>query len=542
MSGPANNSDLLSRIVAGAAARRTVRVLDQYGSRIESDWNEIHRTARGIARYLRGFGIGVGEPLAFVGPTSMGAITMLEAAWIAGAIPVLCGRPSTGRNSKQRNAAVRARVAASGASVLIIDGDPSPFSEVKGVRAIELTKVASLGGVAPHVESSSAPATACALLQFTSGSTSDPSLVRVTQPMLMANLDAIAERQDLDPRRDHIISWLPLFHDMGMICMLLQAMTTGTSLFIADPMNFVRAPSSWLEWISLLDGTITAAPDSAYAAAIGATGASRLGTLESLRIAMNGSEPIDSVSFARFVDFATARGAARTVAAPAYGLAEATVGVTHAGITDELCTAPAHAAAPAARGGRKLVLLGRPLSGVEIRIEERPAFASVHPGAGEIIVRGPSVIERYENETGPDRKRVVDGWLRTGDIGFEVDGQLVVCGRETNTLIIGGVNVLAEDLEMTAGRAAGVPAANAVAIPFRAQGRRERVALLLEAPRDDLARSASAIRSSVLAEHGVALARIWAMERGAIPRTTSGKPRRRHCMALVASLDGSSSY
>lgn len=543
MNNHPDDLSIANRIASGAAGDRQVRIVDDNGSMVESSWRSIHQQARRVASRLRKLEVCDGEPLAIVGPTSMDLVTLLQAGWLAGAIPVHCGRLSTGPSKEARNKGIRARAAASGASILVVDGDVEPFTAMADVRVLQLNDIVSVGRLAPSVEASAALSTDGALLQFTSGSTSNPSLVRVTQQMLAANLDALAERQELDPSCDHIVSWLPLFHDLGMICMFIQAMTTGTPLFLADPINFVRSPSSWLDWISDFGGTITAAPDSAYSAAVRAARPSRLGTLRRLRVAINGAEPIDSVSFARFVSLATAQGAAPSVAAPAYGLAEATVGVTLAETGDELRTAPPFEAEPGRVGGRELVLLGPALSGVEIRIHERPEFTRMHPSAGEILVRGASVFAGYENSNDNGRpSSLVDGWLQTGDIGYKVNEQLVVCGREKNVLILGGINILAEDLELTAGRAADVPAAQVVAVPLCRPGHRERIALLLEVAPDDLASKATDVRAAIFGEFGVAPSKMWALERGAIPRTTSGKPRRMACERIVANLDDTLSF
>ncbi|OWY60995.1 fatty-acid--CoA ligase, partial [cyanobacterium TDX16] len=245
------------------------------------------------------------------------------------------------------------------------------------------------------------------MLQFTSGSTSDPKGVQLPHRTIGANLDALATAAALDVERDVLVSWLPLYHDMGLVGLLTTAMTNGADLVLGAPQDFLAAPGRWMEWISTFGGTATAGPNFAWVLAGRALKKGPQLDLSSLRVALNGAEPVDADAVEAFVAIAEQHGMRPGAVFPAFGMAELAIAGTFpeplAGLrTDtvdgrvletEGYAAPVEAGAANAR---RLALLGRPVPGLEIRVVD-PVTGAVRQDreSGELEIRGTSVTPGY---------------------------------------------------------------------------------------------------------------------------------------------------
>ncbi|GAA4712108.1 fatty acyl-AMP ligase [Pseudonocardia yuanmonensis] len=522
-------------------------------------WSEVHETARGIADALRrpdgdtpaltrGGAVGVlaGDP---------GSIAPLaQAVWLTGGSVTMLHQPTARTDLMhwaQDTVAVLRMIDAS----MVLLGPPfDGLAPVLRERGIPFRLVESLKGdpaaVTPDADVAAEDDTA--LLQLTSGSTAEPKAVRITHRNLHANITAMREAARLDVDRDVMISWLPLFHDMGMVGFLTIPMVTALELVTVTPVDFLSRPLLWAELISKYGGTVTAAPNFAYAVlARQLARADQELDLSSLRIALNGAEPVDPVAVGAFVDAGARFGLRPESVLCAYGMAETALGVAFAPVETGLAVDEIDAdalesgrrAEPAGEGpSRTFPLLGPPLPGIEARVVGESGEVLGTRGVGLIQLRGESVTPGYLTVNGPVATQDADGWFDTGDEGYLVeDGQVVVCGRRKDVIIMAGRNIYPTDIERAAAEADGVRAGNAVAVRlFAGEGqRRESFAVAVEARKADDEAEAALIRKDVTARVvsavGVRPARVEVLPPGSLPKTPSGKLRRAATADLLES-------
>ena len=358
-----------------------------------------------------------------------------------------------------------------------------------------------------------------ALLQLTSGSTAEPKAVRITHANLHANITAMAQASRLDVDRDVQVSWLPLFHDMGMVGFLTVPMTLGLDLVTVTPLDFLARPIMWAELISKYHGTVTAAPNFAYAV-LGRQLARFDGSLDlsSLRIALNGAEPIDPDAVGMLVDAGARFGLRPEAVLCAYGMAETALGVAFAPVetglaVDEIDADDLETRRLATPGtGRSFPKLGPPLPGIAVRVIGDHGAVLGEREVGVLQLRGPSVTPGYLTVNGPVAAQDAEGWFDTGDEGYVVDGQVVVCGRRKDVIIMGGRNIYPTDIERAAGTADGVRAGNAVAVRLAAgEGRhRESFAVVVESRKAGDPEAESGIGKDVTSR--------WCRRWGCVPR------------------------
>ncbi|MFE9023643.1 fatty acyl-AMP ligase [Streptomyces sp. NPDC007808] len=395
-----------------------------------------------------------------------------------------------------------------------------------------------------------------AYLQYTSGSTQSPRGVLIGNDNLVAAARQSAEQSSLT-EQDVIVSWLPYFHDMGLITGIAMPLLAGARAVHLTPMAFVQQPYRWLRLISDYGGTWTAAPNFALDLCVRRITGDHMTSLrlDTLHTLCNGSEQVRSQSVRAFAEKFAPCGFALSGHAPGYGLAEATLGVTSAldGATiltfdrAELAEGRVRRCPPDAPEAWQLVGCGTPLPGVQVRIAddgtEQPADR-----VGEIWVSGPNVSPGYwgrPEETrrsfgaellGRDGTRTAPVWLRTGDLGFLHEGELFVTGRIKDLVVIDGRNHYPSDIEATVGTALdGMPVATTAAFPVTdEQGERLVVAVELRraagadlpGTREEAVRS---VRRAVGEHHGVEPHEVVFLRPGALPKTSSGKVRRHAC-------------
>ncbi len=356
------------------------------------------------------------------------------------------------------------------------------------------------------------------------------------------------ERAEFDVESDVMVSWLPLFHDMGMVGFLTVPMVFGVELIKITPVDFLSGPLVWPELISKYRGTTTAAPNFAYAIVgrrLAKVEDDKAYDLSTLRIALNGAEPIDPTAVRTFTEAGARFGMPAECVFPAYGLAEATLAVSFAplftGLTvDTVAADPLEAdnrAVPVAEDDprygtdqvRQFAMLGYPLSGLEVRIvgEDGTVRGDLR---WAIHLRGDAVSPGYLTVDGPVDTQDAEGWFATGDIGYLVDGQVVICGRKKDVIILGGRNVYPTDIERAATSVPGVRAGNAVAVRIDAGTRRERFAVVLESTVAGDAEAERALANEVAARVRAAVdARPYSvvvLPKGSLPKTPSGKVKR----------------
>lgn len=390
-----------------------------------------------------------------------------------------------------------------------------------------------------------------AFLQYTSGSTNEPKGVIVTHGNLLHNTHELGVRIEKD-QSFSMLGWLPQYHDMGLIGMLLWPLFYGGTSRFLSPTAFIRHPIQWIRAMSKHRATISVAPNFAFDLVVRRCSSEALAgvDLSSVRSILNGSEPVQWASIERFTELLTPFGLAEHAVTPVYGLAEATLFVTgdpHArAVTTAVVDSDALAdnrlvlVAPGTPRSRVLVASGS-VGGTEVAIIGHKGFPLQDGAIGEVWLRGASIAAGYWNlpELSADIFDATpvggtSGWLRTGDLGALAAGKLFVTGRSKDVIIVNGRNLYAQDIE-TAARTATHVLAGGVGAAF-AVGTPERLVLVHEVRVDHLGQTSldevhTAVCSAVLAEFATPLSELVLVAKGEVARTTSGKIRRAYMRA-----------
>ena len=547
-------SRFLSMLLDSAARTDHGMTTGEPNAPVRRTWAQVHETALGMAAALRagtdvlpglepGSSVGVlaGEP-ATIAPAA-------QAVWLTGGSVTMLHQP-TPRTDLAAWAEDTVSVLKMIDARLVLLGPPfdalAPVLTERGIAFRTLDSLVADDG-AIVADAGVADDGDTALLQLTSGSTAEPKAVRITHGNLHANITAMREAAELDVERDVMVSWLPLFHDMGMVGFLTVPMVTGLELVTVTPVDFLRKPLLWAELISKYGGTVTAAPNFAYAV-LARQLARAEGPLDlsTMRIALNGAEPIDAAAVGSFVTAGARFGLPPESVLCAYGMAETALGVAFApaftGLAvDEIDAEQLEKHRRAVPGsGRQFPKLGPPLPGIEIRVVGGDGAVRGEREVGILQLRGPSVTPEYLTVHGPVATQDAEGWLDTGDEGYLVEGQVVVCGRRKDVIIMGGRNIYPTDIERAAVEADDVRAGNAVAVRLAAGDgrRRETFAVVVESRKAGDAEAEDVIRKDVtrrvLTAVGVRPDEVVVLGPGTLPKTPSGKLRRAATGELVA--------
>ncbi|RJQ71656.1 long-chain fatty acid--CoA ligase [Pseudonocardiaceae bacterium YIM PH 21723] len=509
---------------------------------VRRTWAEVHTEARRMAGSLQVRGLGLGDAIAVLAGEPALIAPAVQAAWLTGASVTMLHQP-TPRTDLGEWVADTLRVLGMIDAKLVLLG--APFDQLAPVlqqNNIDFTLLTELGDGEPADVSGAAdiPEDTSLVLQLTSGSTADPKAVRITHGNAHANLEGMRVAAALDLDNDVMVSWLPLFHDMGMIGFLTVPMVYGIELVKVTPLDFLKAPLLWAELITRYRGTVTAAPNFAYALlARRLAGSDASYDLSSMRIALNGAEPIDPTAVRSFEEAGARFGMSANAVFPAYGMAETTLAVSFAPpgtgmrvdrVDAEHLEAKRQAVPSVEEGARAFPLLGEPVPGLEAQVVDEDGRVLADREVGQLRLRGAAVAPEYLTVDGTQPIRGAEGWMDTGDLGYTVDGQLVVCGRIKDVIIMGGRNIYPTDIERAAGSVEGVRTGNAVAVRLDAGSRRERFAVAAEsaqaADETVVATIRKEIAARVLDAVGARPASILVLPTGSLPKTPSGKLRR----------------
>ncbi|MDQ6657288.1 MAG: fatty acyl-AMP ligase [Actinomycetota bacterium] len=517
---------------------------------IRTSWPDVHARAMAMAAVLVARGVREGNAIAVLAASPVDIAPVAQAIWLVGGSVTMLHQP-TARTDMANYAHETATVLrVIGASQVVV-GAPfeaaAPVLAAGGAAVLTIPQLDAAQTDARCFQPIDVPESSTALLQLTSGSTAMPKAVNITHANLWANIEAMCATADLRAGHDVMVSWLPLFHDMGMVGFLTLPMCRGIELVKVTPADFLRNPLLWPELISTHGGTCTAAPNFAYAITARALARPEVADtgldLATLRFALNGAEPIDVSAVRAFLAAGAPFGLPATAMVPAYGMAEATLGVAfhpwgtplkidtvQAGpLENDRKALPANESV-AGPDVRQFPVLGPPLPGIEVIAAADDGRRLGDREVGVLQLRGAAVTSEYLTVDGPRPTRGRDGWLDTGDLGYLTGGEVVVCGRVKDVIIMGGRNIYPTDIERVAQTVDGVRAGNAAAVRWATTGGRESFAVLVESREaaDDAAaqRISAAVRSAVTATIGARPAVVKVLAVGTLPKTPSGKIKR----------------
>jgi fatty-acyl-CoA synthase len=532
-----------------ALTARTGMVTGEPHAPVRHTWGEVHQKARRVAGGLAAAGIGPHDAIAVLAGAPVEIAPVAQGVWMRGASLTMLHQP-TPRTDLVQWAADTTTVIDMIEAKAVIVSDPFmmavPVLAAHGIRVLTAEELLAADPIDP-VDTGEDDV---ALMQLTSGSTGSPKAVQITHRNLVSNAEAMFVGANYNVETDVIVSWLPLFHDMGMTGFLTVPMYFGAELVKVTPMDFLRDILLWARLIDKYKGTMTAAPNFAYALF-----AKRLRKqakpgefdLSSLRFALSGAEQVDPADVEDLCEAGAPFGLRPEAILPAYGMAETTVAVSFAElgaglVVDEIdadLLAVLHRAVPATHGNtRRLACLGPLLEGLEARIVDDDGTVLPARGVGVIELRGEPLTPGYMTEGGFISAQNQRGWYDTGDLGYLTDEQhVVVCGRVKDVIIMAGRNIYPTDIERAARRVTGVRPGCAVAVRLDAGHSRETFAVAVESNAYDdpaeVRRIKHQVAHEVVAEVDARPRNVVVLGPGTIPKTPSGKLRRTHALALV---------
>ncbi|MGO9104027.1 MAG: fatty acyl-AMP ligase [Mycobacterium sp.] len=516
---------------------------------VRHTWREVHERARRVAGGLAAAGVGHGDAVGVLAGAPVEIAPTAQGLWMRGASLTMLHQP-TPRTDLVVWAEDTATVIDMIEAEAVIVSDPFlvavPVLQERGIKVLTVEQLLASDPIDP-IETGEDD---LALMQLTSGSTGSPKAVQITHRNVYSNAEAMFIGAQYDVEKDVMVSWLPCFHDMGMVGFLTIPMYFGAELVKVTPMDFLRDTLLWAKLIDKYQGTMTAAPNFAYALF-----AKRLRNqaepgqfdLSTLRFALSGAEPVDPSDVDDLIDAGKPFGLRASAVLPAYGMAETTLAVSfsecNAGlVVDEVdadLMAALRRAVPASRGNtRRLASLGPLLEGLEIRIVDEDGNVLPTRGVGVIELRGEPVTPGYITMGGFIPAQDEQGWYDTGDLGYLMDnGHIVVCGRVKDVIIMAGRNIYPTDIERAAGRVAGVRPGCAVAVRLDAGHSRETFAVAVESNAfedpAEVRRIEHQVAHEVVSEVDMRPRNVVVLGPGTIPKTPSGKLRRANSVTLV---------
>ncbi|GLY88901.1 AMP-binding protein [Actinoallomurus iriomotensis] len=529
--------------------RTHVRVLDETGTADELTYGALNREAARAAAGLIEHGLAAGDKVAIMLPTGRSYFVTYMGVLMAGAIPVPVYPPArlsqlAEHLQRQYRILTNAR-----ATSMVTVPEAVPLGQRLRTRVVTLRDVLVPGdldgsdGGLPTADGDD-----IALLQYTSGSTGHPKGVVLTHRELLANIRAMGRAEAASPT-DTFVSWLPLYHDMGLIGAWLSSMYFGVPLVVMPPQMFLSRPSRWLRAIGDQRGTISAGPNFAYELCLRKIDDAELQDLDlrCWRLAFNGAEPVRADTIERFAARFAAYGLRPEAITPVYGLAEACVGLTfpplgRGPMIDRvvrerfLRSGRAVRAADDDRSAVRFVACGRPLPGYQVRVVGETGGELADRREGRIEFRGPSATGGYHRDPAGTQALRHGDWLDTGDLGYLADGELYVTGRVKDIIIRAGRNLHPEEIEAVVGGIEGVRAGCVAvfAAPDPGTGTERLVVLAEIRQADEAARAAlrTRITGAVVDLLGAPPDDVVLTAPHIVPKTSSGKVSRTAARAM----------
>jgi fatty-acyl-CoA synthase len=521
---------------------------------VPTDWSfsDIGKEARRIGASLQTLGLSKGACVALVLSSPQDFVLSFLGAVSAGVMPVPLYPPlALGRIDNYIDRA-EGILRVSGANVLITSSDYVPvFQPLLGrgpslKSIIEIETLRATTSALPLRETAVKPDDPC-FLQFTSGSTSAPRGVIVTHRNLLANTRAIIKTLQVKADLDRAVSWLPLYHDMGLIGFVISTLVAQIPVVFIPTIAFVKHPGVWMETVHKYRASITFGPNFAFdLAAKRAPKNSRASLdLSCLRVLGCGAEPINPKTLDKFIAAFEPFGLKSNAIMPSYGMAEATLAIAfnhlhrpvqklvidrHAYEVRNIAL-PVNGNAHDSLKRFELVSCGRTFEGHEVRILDENGHSLPEGKVGEIVFRGPSVTPGYFHNSEASRQLLRGGWLHTGDLGFILKGDLYISGREKDLVIINGRNYPPQAIEWVVEEIAGIRKGSVVA--FSVDGNStEKLIIIAETTMTENHELEQAVAEQIRSAFGLPVHKVVLVGRGSVPKTSSGKLQRRKTKAL----------
>jgi acyl-CoA synthetase (AMP-forming)/AMP-acid ligase II len=507
-------------------------------------YRSIARDARIMAAALSERGIRRGDCVLMVFPTGFDFIVTFFALLLLGAIPVPSYPPGMTERPKlaiermghvARHSGVVSCVTI-GALVPLL-GELARFAET--LREIVAVDRIRLDRDPAEVDFPAIVPRQTAFIQYTSGSTGNPKGVELTHGAVASNIHVIGQGVRVN-RSDRVASWLPLYHDMGLVGGLLMPFYFHVPLVLMSPTAFLMRPSRWLWAMARHRVTVTVAPNFGYALCVKRVTESEIEGLDlsSLRVTLNGAEPINYRTIVDFERKYVPYGFNPRAMFPVYGQAEAVVALTfpppgtpvRVEVISREALANGHVVHAKDVGSMAVVGVGSALPGHRVHIVDAEGNAVPDATVGHIVVRGPSVMKNYYRAPEETARVLRDGWLWTGDLGFFIEGMLFIAGRAKDLIIVRGHNYYPEDLERVAERVPGVRPGGVVGFAVYDEENAVDLAVLIVETKvtdaDEQAALVQKIQTSIADHCGLRVDEVVLVPPKTIPKTSSGKRQR----------------
>jgi fatty-acyl-CoA synthase len=543
---------------AGRHADGGLRFVDRGEQARWMGWGEVRERALAVGGGLRALGVERGDRVALVFPTGEEFFAAFFGVLLAGAVPAPLYPPvRLGRLQEYFTRTAR-MLKAAGARLVLAEarvkrflGEPvaaaRPFF---GCRTLaDLPRPEGVGAAAEPVRPRGGD---LALIQFSSGTTVAPRAVALSHRAMVAQTEVLSGCwQDEPGLRHSCASWLPLYHDMGLIGCVFPALARDAALTLLPPELFVARPALWLRAIARYRATISPAPNFGYALCLNRVADADMEgvDLSCWRAALNGAEPVAPAVLRGFAERFARWGFSAAALTPVYGLSEAALAVTFSALDrpyssgwfDREALAREGVARPRPRGradlGSEIAAVGRPLPGFRLAVRDEQGRELPAGQVGRLWVQGPSLMDGYLGDPEGTARALRDGWLDTGDLGFVQAGELYLTGRAKDVIILRGRNHSPAEIEQAVDAVPGVRTGCAVAVSWLPDGAAgELLALFVERARhatvDELVQLPEACREAVLSATGLAVDHLEVLEPGTLPRTSSGKLRRSETLRL----------
>jgi long-chain-fatty-acid--[acyl-carrier-protein] ligase len=488
-------------------------------------WAELFGTAEAVATRLQARQLrDPPEPIAVIGEPTYELIAIVLGAWMAGRPSTIVAGPSRLMSLESWARQADDKMRQLGVSEIFSQGTAAKAMAAQLSDEAVANLIATDSVAAWPLARSTFATTKCrpgapAVYQGTAGSTGTAKAVELSAAAVLNQIEAVLERQQYSHGNDILFSWLPLYHDLGLT-MLLAGMITGAPTWIAPASAFAKAPFAWPNWLDHSQATVTAAPDFAYSLLARYSRVVQGADLSQLRVAINAGEPIDVDAAEQLIANLAKSGFSPAALCCSYGLAEASCGLTmpqaSSGFSaDEFVVNGAT---------RKSAHLGSALTGVEIRVvpsDRRVEELSEVRAVGEIEFRSTAQMTGYVGEPPVG----TDAWIKTGDLGYLAEEQLVVCGRSKELITIAGRNIFPQEVERVASIVTGIRPGGVAVVSGKGRGaRRDQLIVVAEYLGDAPSATRQTIVERVSAECGVTPGAVDFVE--SLPKTTSGKLRR----------------